>query len=43
MSTNFFYKKLGYEHLVKCSEIPISNPEYQELGAMGADKVYLKK
>jgi type I restriction-modification system, M subunit, putative len=40
MSTNFFYKKLGYEHLVKCSEIPISNPEYQELGEMGADKVY---
>lgn len=40
MSTNFFYKKLGYEHLVECSEIPISNPEYQELGEMGADKVY---
>ncbi|MDR2084472.1 MAG: SAM-dependent methyltransferase [Bacteroidales bacterium] len=40
MSTNFFYKKLGYEHLAKCSEIPISNPEYQELGGIGADKVY---
>jgi hypothetical protein len=40
MSTNFFYKKLGYEHLVKCSEIPVSNPEYQELEKIGADKVY---
>lgn len=40
MSANFFYKKLGYEHLVKCSEIAISNPEYRELGEMGADKVY---
>lgn len=40
MSANFFYEKLGYEHLIKCSEIPISNPEYQELGEMGADKVY---
>lgn len=40
MSANFFYNKLGYEHLLKCSEIPISNPEYQELGEIGADKVY---
>lgn len=40
MSANFFYKKLGYEQLVNCSDIPISNPEYQELGKIGADKVY---
>lgn len=40
MSTNFFYKKLGYEHLVRCSGITTSNPEYQELGKIGADKVY---
>lgn len=40
MSANFFYKKLGYEQLVKCSDIPVSNPEYRELGEIGADKVY---
>ncbi|MDR2119059.1 MAG: SAM-dependent methyltransferase [Tannerellaceae bacterium] len=40
MSTNFFYEELGYERLVKCSDIPISNPEYQELEKIGADKVY---
>jgi len=40
MSTGFFYEELGYKHLIKCSEIPISNPEYHELGKIGADKVY---
>lgn len=40
MSANFFYEKLGYEQLTKCSNIPVSNPEYQELGKIGADKVY---
>ncbi|MBF0577165.1 class I SAM-dependent DNA methyltransferase [Dysgonomonas sp. GY617] len=40
MSTSFFYEKLGYEHLSKCSDIPVSNPEYQELGEIGADTVY---
>ena len=40
MSANFFYKKLGYEQLVNCSDIPVSNPGYQELGEIGADKVY---
>lgn len=40
MDTSFFYEKLGYEQLVKCSDIPVSNPEYRELGELGADKVY---
>ena len=40
MSANFFYERLGYEQLIKCSDIPVSNPEYQELGEIGADKVY---
>ena len=40
MSANFFYEKLGYGQLIKCSDIPVSNPEYQELGKIGADKVY---
>lgn len=40
MSANFFYEKLGYEQLVDCSDILVSNPGYQELGKIGADKVY---
>ncbi len=40
MSTNFFYKELGYEHLIECSDISDSYPEYQELGKIGADKIY---
>ena len=39
MSTNFFYKELGYEHLIECSDISDSYPEYQELEKIGADKV----
>ncbi|GHV10076.1 type I endonuclease-methyltransferase fusion protein [Bacteroidia bacterium] len=40
MSTNFFYQKLGYEQLTDCSDIAHSYPEYQELGEIGANKVY---
>lgn len=40
MSTNFFYKELGYEHLIECSDISDSYPEYQELEKIGADKIY---
>ncbi|MDR3268588.1 MAG: SAM-dependent methyltransferase [Tannerella sp.] len=40
MRRDFFYKELGYEQLINCSDIPISNPEYQDLEKTGADKVY---
>lgn len=40
MKVNFFYQELGYEHLIQCSDISDSYPEYQELEKIGADKVY---
>lgn len=40
MDTNFFYKKLGFEQLLNCSQVAVSYPEYQEMEKIGADKVY---
>ncbi|MDR0332413.1 MAG: SAM-dependent methyltransferase [Dysgonamonadaceae bacterium] len=39
-NSNFFYKKLGYEQLIQCSDVPGLYPEYTELKSIGADKVY---
>ena len=39
-NADFFYKKLGYEQLIQCSDVPDLYPDYQELKEIGADKVY---
>jgi hypothetical protein len=40
MNEKIFYTKLGFEQLMDCSDISRFNPEYPELGKIGADKVY---
>ena len=39
-NSDFFYKELGYEQLIQCSDVPDLHPEYMELKSIGADKVY---
>jgi hypothetical protein len=40
VNKNFFYSELGFEQLTDCSDISHLNPEYRELGKIGADKVH---